>query len=178
VTKTLTLPFLVVVTLGVGAGLAAAQTQTAPAKPAQTQPAPADVDKAIEQLRKDARTEVNALIGANMSFTSEEAAKFWPLYDEYQKKLTAVNDRLVALIKDYTTSFSDMADDHALRLAEQYLAVEEDRVKVRREYLPQFAKILPGRKVARFLQIENKMDAVVRYDLAEEIPVIDEAPAR
>ena len=135
-------------------------------------------DANLDILRDTIRANKKALVAANLTLSDEEAAKFWPLYDEYQKKLTAVNDRLVALIKDYTTSFSSMADDHALKLAEDYLSVEEDRVKVRREYLPQFAKILPGRKVARFLQIENKMDAVVRYDLAEEIPVIDEAPAR
>ena len=135
-------------------------------------------DANLDILRDTIRANKKALVAANLTLSDEEAAKFWPLYDEYQKKLTAVNDRLVALIKDYTTNFSGMADDHALKLAEDYLGVEEDRVKVRREYLPQFAKILPGRKVARFLQIENKMDAVVRYDLAEEIPVIDEAPAR
>jgi hypothetical protein len=62
-----------------------------------------------------------------------------------------------------------------------YLAAEADRVAVRRTYLPEFAKVLPGRTVARFYQIENKMDAVIRYDLAATIPVIDEAetaPAR
>jgi len=135
-------------------------------------------DANLDILRDTIRANKKALVAANLTLSDEEAAKFWPLYDEYQKKLTAVNDRLVALIKEYTTHFSDMPDDQALKLAEQYLAVEEDRVKVRREYLPQLGKVLPGRKVARFLQIENKMDAVVRYDLAEEIPVIDEAPAR
>ena len=135
-------------------------------------------DANVDILRDTIRANKKALVAANLTLSDEEAAKFWPLYDEYQKKLTAVNDRLVALVKDYTTNFTSMPDDHALKLAEDYLGVEEDRVKVRREYLPQFAKVLPGRKVARFLQIENKMDAVVRYDLAEEIPVIDEAPAR
>ena len=58
------------------------------------------------------------------------------------------------------------------------VVVEDDRIKVRREYLPQFAKLLPGRKAARFYQIENKIDAFVRYDLAAEIPVVEESAAR
>jgi hypothetical protein len=135
-------------------------------------------DANLDILRSTIRANKKALVAANLTLSDDEAAKFWPLYDEYQTKLTAVNDRLVELIKEYTTRFTDMPDDQALKLAEQYLAVEEDRVKVRREYLPQFAKVLPGRKVARFLQIENKMDAVVRYDLAEEIPVIEESVKR
>jgi hypothetical protein len=45
---------------------------------------------------------------------------------------------------------------------------------VRLRYVQPISAILPGRKVARFYQIENKIDAVVRYDLAATIPVIDE----
>jgi hypothetical protein len=68
----------------------------------------------------------------------------------------------------------------ALQLMESYLAAEAERIQVRRTYLAEFKKILPGRTVARFYQIENKMDAVLRYDLAATIPVVDEkrgAPA-
>ena len=61
-----------------------------------------------------------------------------------------------------------------MKLVDDYLAVEADRVKVKRAYLDEFAKALPGRKVARFYQIENKMDAVIRYDLAATIPVVEE----
>ena len=60
---------------------------------------------------------------------------------------------------------------------EDYLAAEAERVQVRRTYLPEFLKILPGRTVARFYQIDNKMDAVLRYDLAAGIPVVEEKPA-
>ena len=57
---------------------------------------------------------------------------------------------------------------------ESYLAAEAERVQVRRTYPSEFKKILPGRTVARFYQIENKMDAVLRYDLAATKPVFDE----
>jgi hypothetical protein len=61
-----------------------------------------------------------------------------------------------------------------MAILEEYLKVEEDRAKVRRSYVPEFAKIIPGKKVGRFYQIENKMDAVIRYDLAAEIPVVEQ----
>ena len=135
-------------------------------------------DANLDILRSTIRANKKALVATSLTLKDDEAAKFWPLYDEYQKKLTEVNDRLVALVKDYTTNYATLTDEHALKLAEQYLGVEDDRIKVRREYLPQFAKLLPGRKVARFLQIENKIEAVVRYDLASEIPVVEESAAR
>ena len=110
--------------------------------------------------------------------TDDEAKQFWPVYDRYQSELTGVNDRLVKLIEDYAANFRDLSDEKAMKLVGEYLSAEEDRAKVRRSYLSEIAKTLPGRKVARFYQIENKMDAILRYDLAKGIPVIEELSAR
>jgi len=65
-----------------------------------------------------------------------------------------------------------LTDEKAMQIVKDYLAVEADRVKVRQDNLPAISAALPGKKVARFYQIENKMDAVVRYKLAETIPVV------
>jgi hypothetical protein len=110
------------------------------------------------------RSNRKALVAVNLKLTDEEAAKFWPIYDRYQQELNAIGDRLVGVIKDYSAHFSDLSDDKATKLVDDYLAVEADRVKVRRAYVDEFTKALPGRKVARFYQIENKLDAVLRYD--------------
>lgn len=131
-------------------------------------------DTNLEILRDTIRANKKALIAVNLTLSDAEAAKFWPIYERYVKDLTGVNDRLVKVIEDYTTHYKDLSDDHARSLVESYLAVEEDRAKLRRAYLADFTKALPGKKVARFYQIENKMDAVIRYDLAGEIPVVEE----
>ncbi len=115
-----------------------------------------------------------------MKLTDDEATKFWPIYDRYQKEMNAIGDRTVALLGEYGKSFHDMADDKAMKIVDDYLNIEADRVKVRRSYVEEFAKALPGRKLARFYQIENKMDAVIRYEMAKTIPVVEEesAPAK
>jgi hypothetical protein len=126
----------------------------------------------LDILRDAIRANKKALVAASLKLTDDEAAKFWPAYDSYEKDLKAVNDRLVALLQDYTAGFPNITDEKAMSLVDQYLSVESDRVKVRRDHLADFAKAIPGRKVARFYQIENKMDAVVKYDLASTIPVV------
>jgi hypothetical protein len=128
----------------------------------------------LEILRDTIRANKRALVAVNLGLTDDEAERFWPVYERYQADLTGVHDRLVAVIEDYTASFSDLSNEKALTLVDDYLAVEADRATVRRAHLEAIAKVLPGRKVARFYQIENKMDAVLRYDLAAEIPVLDE----
>ena len=110
----------------------------------------------------------------SLAASYDEAAKFWPVYDRYQKEINVVGDRLVGVIQDYSANFSNLSDDKATKLVDDYLTVEADRVKVKRAYVEEFGKALPGRKVARFYQIENKMDAVIRYDLAATIPVVEE----
>jgi hypothetical protein len=132
----------------------------------------ADADFGI--LRDTIRANKKALVAVNLTLSDAEATAFWPLYERYEAELKAVNDRLVQLIGDYTSHYRELSDDRARTLAEDYLAVEEDRAKVRRAYFPDFAKVLPGKKAARFYQIENKMDAVIRYDLAAAIPVLEE----
>ena len=123
------------------------------------------------------RANRKALVAVNLQLSEEEAGKFWPLYDKYQSELNAAGDRVLAIVEDYTKSFHDLSNDKAAKLMEDYLAAEAERVQVRRTYLPEFLKILPGRTVARFYQIDNKMDAVLRYDLAGAIPVVEEKPA-
>jgi predicted metallopeptidase len=110
----------------------------------------------------------------NLGLSDEEAARFWPVYDRYQKESNAIGDRLVAVIEDYSENFRQLSNEKAMQIVENYLAIETDRVAVRRAYLDDFAKVLPGRTLARFYQIENKLDAVIRYDLAATIPVLDE----
>lgn len=123
------------------------------------------------------RANRKALVAVNLGLSEEEAAKFWPLYDKYQKELNAIGDRVATIVDDYSKGYRDLSDDKAVKLMGDYLAAEADRVKLRSSYLPEFTKILPGRTVARFYQIENKMDAVLRYELAAAIPVVDEKPA-
>jgi hypothetical protein len=125
----------------------------------------------VRVVRLDAR----AGIAVNLALTDEEAAKFWPLYDRYQKDISAVGDRQAALVEDYIRHFRDLSNEKAMQLIGDYLVTEADRLQVRRAYLGEFATILPGRKVPRFYQIENKMDAVLRYDLAGTIPVVEPA---
>jgi hypothetical protein len=140
------------------------------------QPSGGEAQKAnLETLLDALRANRKAVVAVNLKLTDDEAAKFWPIYDRYQKEMSALGDRLVAVIGDYGKNFRDMSNEKAMKLVDDYLSVEAERLKVRRAYVDEFAKALPGVKVARFYQLENKMDAVIRYEMAATIPVIEEA---
>jgi hypothetical protein len=81
-------------------------------------------------------------------------------------------DRLMKLIEAYGTAYDTMSDETATKLLKQYLTLERDHVGILSAYQPRFAKVLPPKKVARLYQVENKLRALVNYELAREIPLV------
>jgi hypothetical protein len=131
-------------------------------------------EASMEILLETLRTNKKALIDVNLSLGDEEARAFWPVYDRYAKELATVQDRLVRVIEEYRKTFGRTTDEQAMKLVQDYLAVERDRSEVRQNFLTPISEALPGKKVMRFYQIENKIDAVLRYELAASIPVIEQ----
>lgn len=131
-------------------------------------------DATAQVLLETLRSNKKALVAVNLELSDEEATGFWPIYDRYQNELAGVQDRMLGVIDDYVEHFESMSNERALQLVGDYLAIEQDRVEVRRAFLEPISKVLPGRKVMRFYQIENKVDAVLRYQLARTIPVVEQ----
>lgn len=140
-----------------------AQTQAPAAKPADN----------MQILREKLQADKKLLVAANMDLTDAEAKKFWPLYEEYQKELHKLNDRIAMIVVDYAKEYNanTLTDAKATKLLEQSIAVEEAESKLKRAFMPKLAKALPGRKVARYMQLENKVRALVKYEIAGEVPL-------
>ena len=122
----------------------------------------------IEKIKADKKL----LVAQNMQLTDAEARKFWPIYDLYQDELFILRKRSLKLIETYAENYESMTDELAKKLLDEYLTIEGLRQKVREAYLPKFRKALPEIKVARYYQIENKISAVVNYELAVQIPLM------
>ena len=139
---------------------------------AQAAPSQATVDQAIEQLRKDARTDINTLITASMQFTSDEAAKFWPLYKTYEQTRKGLTDERLSIIKEYAKNFSAMTDAKAAELMQRALGLEEKSAGAKRAFLAELQKALPGKTVARFYQVHTRLDMLIDAMFAAEIPLV------
>lgn len=163
---------LVTSVLASTSALALAQAPAAQ-PPAATPPATqATADQAIEQIRKDARTDINAIIGASMQFTSDEASKFWPLYKVYEQNRKTLVDERLAIIKDYAQNYQAMNDAKAIELTQRGLALEEKAEAAKKGFLAELQKVLPGKTVARFYQVHRRIDMLVDLTLAQEVPLV------
>ncbi len=132
----------------------------------------AQVRSEIELTRQKIQTERQELVAVGMELTDEQAAVFWPVYREYRNELAPVGDRLVALILGYAERYESMTDDYAEQMLKDYLDIQSKELEIKKKYVNRFKRVLPAMLVARFYQIENKLDAVVAHDLARSVPVL------
>ena len=128
------------------------------------------VDEEITRAALEANRKL--LVAANMQLAEEEQEAFWPLYEKYQKELRTINERTGAMIKDYVENYYVLTDDKAKKLLAEALDIDEDHVKLNKTYVKKFDKALASKTVARYFQLENKFEAIVEYELARQIPLV------
>ena len=131
-------------------------------------PAPQTVDS----VRQAAKTDKRGVVERNMQLTPAEAAVFWPIYDDYQRDLARIVQRQNRAILDYVNTESSMTDANARRIAREVLATDFEEQKLRERYQRKLQGKLSARKAVRYMQIENKLRTIERYDLAERISLV------
>jgi len=146
-----------------GCGIAAAQDAAGEADMAAT----------YEMLRGFMSVERETMIAEELRLSEEERDGFWPLYDEYRVEIEEIQDRYADLIADYAASYGALDDDLAERMIEEYFEVKRDTLDVRQGYVDRFTGVLSIQKLARFYQIENRIDNVADLALMRQIPLTD-----
>ncbi len=128
----------------------------------------------MEILREKIKADKKLLVAVNMGLTESEAKGFWPVYDEYQKDLREINQRILGLLTSYEADYrkKTLTDKGAKRLIDEFVSIEQAEAKLKGSYVPKLNMVLPAKKVARYLQIENKIRAIVKYDLAGGVPLV------
>jgi cobalamin biosynthesis Mg chelatase CobN len=142
--------------------------QAPPAPPAATAAPAENMNLVREKLRADKKL----LVAQNMQMTEAEAAAFWPVYDAFQADLAKLSDNAVTLVTYYGNNYRSMSDTAATRMLDQFIAIERDQAALLQSYRPRFSAVLPPLKVARYYQIENKIRAILNYELAKGIPLM------
>ncbi len=144
---------------------------------AQVNPAFSELTEATEQARTLVQTERKLLVSDALELTAGESNAFWPIFDKYMADMKSAGDLRVKVITDYAASYDNLSDATANQLIDDSLKYQEKVLKVRKSYLGKFRKALPATKVARFYQIENKLDAIINFALARQIPLLTQPAA-
>ena len=131
-------------------------------------------DTNMQILLDKVKADKKLVVAANMELNDTDGKAFWPIYDAYQKELQAINDRLAKTILAYADAYnkSTLTDAQAKQFSDEALAIDQDEIAMRKTYAARLSRVLPGKKVARYLQVENKIRAAIRYQLAVGIPLV------
>ncbi len=149
--------------------LALAATVTVPAMAQKTDTTD------MEILRQKIKADKKLVVAQNLNLTEAEAAAFWPVYEAYQKDLQAIYERLAETIVAYAHAYVEgpVANNTAKKLLDESLEIDAAEAKLRTAVVPKVLAVLPATKAARYVQIENKIRAAVRYELAARIPLVE-----
>jgi alpha-galactosidase/6-phospho-beta-glucosidase family protein len=139
--------------------------------PAWSQDKPANN---LEIIHEKLKADKKLIVAKYMELTESEAKRFWPVYEDYQNDLQKIHERLGALLSSYAADYrsQSLTDEKARKLLDEWISLEQDEVKQRSAYASKVVKALPGKKAARYLQIENEYRMLMRYDLAATVPLV------
>ncbi len=129
----------------------------------------------MQILRDKVKADKKLVVALNMELTEAEAKAFWPVYEDYQKDLEKLNQRTATLIRNYADEYTanSLTDEKANKLVDEMIAIEKAEADLKKSYVPKLGKALPMKKVARYLQIENKIRVLIKVELADAIPLAE-----
>ncbi len=125
----------------------------------------------IELMLAQIRTNRQAIVTENLALTAEESEAFWPLYRQFQNDRALMVDRTMKMLTEFRDNFDVLSEEQAKALIDEYFKIQKEELRLNEKYLREFRKILSQKKTLRYFQIENKLDAIIDYDLSQVIPL-------
>jgi hypothetical protein len=133
----------------------------------------ADDDKLVELVRKDVRAEKADIIGKTMKLDAAQAAAFWPVYKAYETERQALGNERLAVIQDLAEHFDGLNDAKAKGLLDRSFAIEDKRLALEKKYKDELLKVLPAKVVARFFQVESRLNNLINLEISSAIPLVN-----
>ncbi len=152
----------------------AAQSASQTAQPQMTETQRANIEEYVELLRSNVRQEKSQLLGAVLQLNMDDAAKFWPLYAEYDAELTKINNQRADNVQEFTRSYSQMTDEKADQIVRSALDSMKQRAELLLTYYERMKEPLGSINAARFLQIENQLLLIIDLQIFSSLPIFGE----
>ena len=154
-------------------GIVAIAATPAVAQTAATPQQEANLNAYVTLMRKDLKKDKVAILTELMALGPEQAAKFWPVYNEYDKALTALGDERIALIRMYADNYSALSDETATKIAMGALDIQARRLDLQKQYFQRLSQTLTPKDAARWLQVETQIEKLVDLQILSSLPIVE-----
>jgi hypothetical protein len=133
------------------------------------------LDSAIQLARANMQADRTTLITAGMNFRDKDGAAFWPMYRQYEYERSKLDDRRVAVIKEYTQKYPNLMGAEAKAMAIEMLECNARLAELKKKYFKKFNKVLPALTVAIFFQLERRIDLMMDMQVEDSLPPLTQA---
>src|SRR5271166_1087045 len=133
------------------------------------------IDSTIAVARANMQADRTTLITAGMNFNDNDGEAFWPIYRQYQYERSKLDDRRAAVIKQYTQKYPNLTDAEAKTMAEEMLDCEFRLAELKKQYYKKFNRVLPALTVAKFFQLEHRVDLMMDMQVEASLPPLTQA---
>jgi len=129
----------------------------------------------IRLLRTDLKGKKEQIVREAMQLNDQQAAAFWPVYRDYDAEQTKLGDEKLAIVNDYAQNFLTMSNEKANQIAERVIALDDQRMVLKKKYYELMKKVLPAVLAVRFFQVDNQLQLLIDLQIASNLPIIEEA---
>jgi Spy/CpxP family protein refolding chaperone len=133
---------------------------------------PADNEKVMAQFRDDLQAASADIVAKGITLSSEQAAKFWPLFQEYQAEQKVTIDAQLKATQAYADHLDKLTDADALAYVSALLERDQKIHDLRAKWLKKFQSVVPAGTAARVIQIDRRLGLVAQLKLAQKIPLV------
>jgi Spy/CpxP family protein refolding chaperone len=141
----------------------------APAGTAAPQPT---TEQVMDQFRTDMQAAAADVMAKGLTLTAEQAAKFWPMFEAFQKEQKAIIDEQLSSLVKYGNTYTKMTDAEALAYANSLLRRDQKIHDLRVKYLAKFQEVVPARTAARAIQLDRRLGNVAQVKISSQVPLI------
>ncbi len=141
----------------------------------QMAPAPADKAKTAEALakfREAMQAERSDVMAKGLSLPADQAAKFWPLYEQFQKEQNVIIDAQIEAVKKYAEHWETLTAADSIEFVKALLDRDAKMDALRTKWLPKFQGVLPGGTAARAIQLDRRISQVAQAQLSSQVPLV------
>jgi len=140
-------------------------------QPNQSAVSEAAIDDVLKAVRADLQGGRADIVAKNMTLTSEQAAKFWPVFESYQKEQNVIMDDQLKGIQRYIQSFDTLDDAGALALITAHFDRDQRMNVLRQKWFGEFQKALGTKLAVRAMQIDRRLSLAHQMRFVASIPL-------
>jgi len=133
--------------------------------------APTD-EQIVAQFRSDLMAKRADIMAKGLTLTSDQAAKFWPLFETFQKEQDVVVNEQIQATEQFAQHYQELSDKDALTYVNALLARDEKMHDLRVKWLTKFQSALPAKIAARAIQLDRRLGQVAQVQISQRIPLV------